>query len=238
MLWAKPGSAEGMKLEKRWCLLWCRVGFRAALRFPVSRLSSGHSSLASPLVGFSSVTSDSLQPHGLQPSRLSCPSATPGAYPNSCLLGQWCHPTTSSSVIPFSLPPSGSFQVSQFFASGGQSISFSFSICQAFSGISSPSLLLWCPLATRWCQRTPLRQLPGVGGNSKRFWGHQWGMSSALTIFTFALFPFRGNLILCWIASPYTKLTYLLKCNWFHSCWIDSLDSGLPDPGSYAKAGK
>ena len=72
-----------------------------------------------------SVMSDSLRPHGLQHARLSCPSPTPGAYSNS--LSGWCHPTISSSVIPFSshlqcFPASGSFPMSQFFASGGQSI--------------------------------------------------------------------------------------------------------------------
>ena len=71
--------------------------------------------------------SDSLQPHGLQHARPLCPSPTPRAYSNSCLLSQWCHPTISSSVVPFSsclqsFPASGSFQMSQFFASGGQSI--------------------------------------------------------------------------------------------------------------------
>ena len=74
-----------------------------------------------------SVVSDSLQPHGLQHTRPPCPSLTPGVYSNSCSLSRWCHPTISSSVIPFSsrpqyLPASGSFPMSQFFASGGQSI--------------------------------------------------------------------------------------------------------------------
>ena len=68
----------------------------------------------------------SLQPHGLQHARLPCPSPTPRVYSNSCPLRQWCHPTISSSVIPFSTfpkscPASGSFQMSQLFASGGQS---------------------------------------------------------------------------------------------------------------------
>ena len=74
-----------------------------------------------------SVMSDSLWPHGLQPAKLPCPSPTPGAYSNSCPLSWWCHPTISSSVFPFfsrlqSFLSSGSFQMSQFFASGGQSI--------------------------------------------------------------------------------------------------------------------
>ena len=71
--------------------------------------------------------SDSLQPHGVQKARLPCPSLTPRVHPNSCPLSRWCHPTISSSVIPFSshlqsFPASGSFQMSQFFPSGGQSI--------------------------------------------------------------------------------------------------------------------
>ena len=70
--------------------------------------------------------SNSLRPHEPQHARPPCPSSTPGAHPNSCPLSWWCHPTISSSVIPFfclqSYPASGSFQMSQLFASGGQSI--------------------------------------------------------------------------------------------------------------------
>ena len=74
-----------------------------------------------------SVMSDSLQPHGLQHARLPCPSPAPRACPNSWPLSQWRHPTISSSVIPFSsclqsFPASGSFPMSQFYASGGQII--------------------------------------------------------------------------------------------------------------------
>ena len=74
-----------------------------------------------------SVMSDSLWPQGLQHARPPCPWPTPGVYSNSCPLSQWCHPTISSSVIPFSscpqsFPASGSFQMSQLFASGGQII--------------------------------------------------------------------------------------------------------------------
>ena len=73
-----------------------------------------------------SVVSDSLQPHGLQHARLPYPSPTPGAYSNSCPLCQWCHPTSSSSCLLLqSSSASGSFQMSQFFASGGQSIGVS-----------------------------------------------------------------------------------------------------------------
>ena len=70
--------------------------------------------------------SDPLRPHGLQYTRPPCPSPSPGVYPNSCPLSQWCHPTISSSVVPFSrlqsFPASASFQMSQFLASGGQSV--------------------------------------------------------------------------------------------------------------------
>ena len=74
----------------------------------------------------SSVMSNSLQHHGLQYDKLSCPSLTPRACSNLCPLSQWCHPTISSSVVPFSsclqsFPASRSFLMSRLFASGGQS---------------------------------------------------------------------------------------------------------------------
>ena len=74
-----------------------------------------------------SVMSDSLRPHGLQHAGLPCPSPSPGACSNSLPLSRWCHPTISSSVVPFSsciqsFPTSGSFPMSQLFASGDQSI--------------------------------------------------------------------------------------------------------------------
>ena len=89
-----------------------------------------------------SVVSDSLWPHGLQHTRLPCPSPTLEAYSNSCPSSRWCHPT---SVIPFSshlqsFPASGAFRISQFFASGGQSIgscSFSVSPSNEYSGLIS-----------------------------------------------------------------------------------------------------
>ena len=74
-----------------------------------------------------SFVSNSLQPHESQNARPRCPSPTPGVHPNPRPLSQWCHPTILSSVIPFSscpqlFPASGSFQMSQVFASGGQSV--------------------------------------------------------------------------------------------------------------------
>ena len=80
-----------------------------------------------------SVMSNSLQPHGLQHARLPWPSQTPGACSNSCPSSQWCHPTISSSVVPFSsslqsYPASGSFQWASYFTSAGLSIGASASI--------------------------------------------------------------------------------------------------------------
>ena len=81
------------------------------------------------LIQFSSVTQSclTLQPHGLQHTRLPCPSSTPRACSNSCPSSQWCHPTISSSAVPFSsclqsFQASQSFPMSQFFPSGGQII--------------------------------------------------------------------------------------------------------------------
>ena len=108
-------------------------------------------SLFSSLHFSRSVVSDSLRPHELQDARPPCPSPTPWVYPNSCPLSRWCHLTISSSVIPFSscpqsFPTSGSFQMSQLFASGGQN-----------TGVSASTSVLpmntqdWFPLGrTGW----------------------------------------------------------------------------------------
>ena len=93
-------------------------------------LISDFSAILSLFLLSCSVVSDSLWPHGLQHARLPCPSPTPGACSNSCPWNQWCHPTISSSVIPFSscpqsFPASGSFPVNQFFTAGGQTIGVS-----------------------------------------------------------------------------------------------------------------
>ena len=86
--------------------------------------------------------SNSLRPHGLQHTRLPYPSPTPGAYPNSSPSSRQCHPTISSSVVPFSsclqsFPASGSFPMSQLFESGGQSTGVSASACLSseYSGL-------------------------------------------------------------------------------------------------------
>ena len=98
-----------------------------------------------------SVMSNSLWTHKLQHARPRCPSPTPGVYPNSCPLSWWCHPTISSSVIPFSsclqsFPTSGSFQMNQLFASGGQSIGVS-----ALATVLPMNTQDWSPLGWTGC---------------------------------------------------------------------------------------
>ena len=93
-----------------------------------------------------SVVYDFLWHHGLQHARLPCPSPTPEAYSNSCPSSQWCHPTISSSVFPFSsrlqsFPASESFPMSHFFASGGQSIGVS-----ASTSVLPVNIRDWFPL--------------------------------------------------------------------------------------------
>ena len=100
--------------------------------------------------------SSSLRLHGLQHARLPCPSPAPGVYLNSCPLSQWCHPTISSSVIPFSLclqsfSASGSFPMSQFFTSSGQSIGVS-----ALASVLPMNIQDWFPLGwTGWISLQP-----------------------------------------------------------------------------------
>ena len=109
-----------------------------------------------------SIMSDSLWPHGLKHTRPPCPSLTPRVYSNSCPLSQWCHPTISSSVIPFSshlqsFPASGSFPMSQFFASGSFPMSQIFASVGQSIGVSASASVLpmniqdWFPLGwTGW----------------------------------------------------------------------------------------
>ena len=138
MLKCKQISSYLAELEKNLCYLslWFMPGalfLSRVWQLPVvfSSVQLSHS-----------VVSDSLRPHGLQYTRLPCSSPTPRACSNPCPLSQWCHLTTSSSVIPFSsclqsFPASGSFPMSQFFASGGQSFSFSISPSSEYSGLIS-----------------------------------------------------------------------------------------------------
>ena len=102
---------------------------------------------------FSSVTQScpTLRPHEPQHARPPCPSPTARVHPNSCPLSRWCHPTISSSFVPFStylpsFPTSGTFQISQFFTSGGQSIGVS-----ASTSVLPKNIQDWFPLGwTGW----------------------------------------------------------------------------------------
>ena len=110
--------------------------------------------------------SNSLWLHGLQHARLPCPSPTPEAYSNSYPLSQWFHPIISSSVVPFSsylqsFPASGSFQMSQFIASGGQSIGVSASASVLPMNIQDP-----CPLGWTGCISLQSKGLSRVCSNT------------------------------------------------------------------------
>ena len=110
--------------------------------------------------------SDSLQPHGLQYTRLPCPSPTLRACSNACPLSQWCHPTISSSVFPLSsclqsFPASGSFPVSQFFTSSGQSIGVS-----ASASVLPVNIQDWFPGWTVWISLQI--QLQGEVGSAEK----------------------------------------------------------------------
>ena len=102
-----------------------------------------------------------LRPHGLNHTRLPCPTLTPEACSNSCPLSWWCHPTISFSVIPFSsclqsYPTSGSFSMSQLFTSGDQSIGASASTSglpmNEYSGLTS-FRIDWFDLVVQWLSR-------------------------------------------------------------------------------------
>ena len=117
---------------------WDSPGKKNSLNFPCLSVSQFNCS----------VVSDSLQPHGLQHARLPCPSPTPRGCSNSSPWSRWCHPTISSSVISFSsclqsFSASGSFQMSQLFASGGQSIGASTSTSVLPMDIQDRSPLGW-----------------------------------------------------------------------------------------------
>ena len=126
-----------------------------------------------------SFMSNSLQPHGLQHARLPCPSPSPGVYSNSCLLNWWCHPTISSSIVPFfshlqSFSASGSIPVSQFFTSGGQSIGAS-----ASASVLPMNIQGWFPLGSDWLV------LLAVQGTLKSLLQHHSSKASVLRCLAF-----------------------------------------------------
>ena len=140
---------QGCQGESRVLILWHFLPNRlvifllnvAFLRFLVSRLLSSRS-----------VVSNSLQPYELQHASLPCPSPSSGSCSNSCPLSQWCHPTISSSVIPFScllsFPASVSFPMSWLFSSGSQSIGVS-----ASASVLPVNIQGWFPLESTGLQK-------------------------------------------------------------------------------------
>ena len=174
--------------------------------------------------------SDSLRPHGLQHTRPLCPSPTPGAYSNSCPSSQWCHPTISSSVIPFSsqlqsFPASRSFQMSQLFTSGGQSIGVSASASVLPMNIQD--WLVWSPCGPQDSQESsPTPQFKNINSWRSAFFivqlSHPYmttGKTIALTRGTFvgkvmsllfnmlsrfvvAFLPRSNRLLISWLQSP------------------------------------
>ena len=132
---------QGKKTKRKNLVVWLYL-----VQIPPERVKNRW------LVQFSClVMCDSLRPHGLQHARLPCPSPTPRACSNSCPLSQWCHPTSSSSVVPFSsclqsFPASGSFPKSQCFTSADQSIGIS-----ASASVLPMNIQDWFPLGfTGW----------------------------------------------------------------------------------------
>ena len=137
-----------------------------------------------------SVVSNSLWLHGLQHTRLLCPSPPPRACSDSCPSSWWCHPTIASSVIPFlflqSFPASGSFAVSQFFASGGQSIGAS-----ASASVLPMNIEDWFPLGWTSLIALQSKELSRVSSNTTvqkhQFFGAQLSLWSNSHIHTWLL---------------------------------------------------
>ena len=154
--------------------------------------------------GFS-VVSDSLRPHGLKHARLPCPLPTPEACSNSCPLSRWCHPTISSSVVPFSsclqsFPPSGSFPMSQFFASGGQSIGVSVS-----TSVLPMNSQDWSPLGIDWLD------LLAVQGTLKSLLQHHTTKASILQCSPFFIVQLSHPYMATGKTIALTRRTFVCK---------------------------
>ena len=138
--WVAISSSKGSSWPRDWTSVSC--GFHIGRWILYHWVACQFSHLAMP---------DSLWPHGLQHSRLPCPSPTPGACSNSCPSSRWCHPIISSSIVPFSsclqsFPASGALPMNQFFTSGSQSIGAS-----AWASVLPMNIQDWFPLGlTGW----------------------------------------------------------------------------------------
>ena len=165
-----------------------------------------------------SVMFDSLQPHGLQHTRPPCTTPTPRVYSNSCPLCRWCHPTISSSVVPFSshlqaFPASGSFPMSQLFTSGGQSIGVS-----ASASVLPINTQDWSPLGWDWLD------LLTVQGTFKSFLHHSSKASIKMCyVCSFSFYSFSFYLVK--IKFPQSGMNrssgyhWMSFDNWIH-LWI------------------
>ena len=189
--------------------------------------------------------SNSLWPHGLQHARLPCPSPTPGVYPNPCPWSWWCHLTISSSVIPFSsylqsFQASGSFPMSPFFASGGQSIGAS-----ASASVLPMNIQSWLPLGltglvsllSRDSQESSSTtvQKHQFFGTQPSLWSnshiHMWLLEKtiALTVWTFV--SKRMSLLfntLCRFVIAFLPRSKCLLISWLPSLSTVILELGSP----------
>ena len=177
-------------VPRSFCLVPIIVSLVHFTTWRISKFSLGLYTLILSCCCCCSLMSDSLQLHGLQHARLPCPSQSLRVCSNSCLSSWWCHPTISSSVIPFSscpqsFPASGTFPRSQLFASGGQSIGASASasvLPMKYSGLIS-FRTDWFLLAAQRALKSLLQQM-------------FWGISNC--ILKVKLIIFLSNLILLW----------------------------------------
>ena len=155
-----------------------------------------------------SLSCNSLQPHGLQHARPPCPSPTPGVYSDSCPLSWWCCPTISSSVVPFSclqsFPASGSFPMSQFFPSGGQSIGVS-----ASASVLPMNIQDWFPLVLN-----DRLGLLAVQGTLKSLLQHHSSKASILQHSAFFIVQ---------LSHPYLVVAYYIN-GWLIASFIKTLE--------------
>ena len=193
--WGEEWKSFIVKKGEAWVFLW--------------RKMTGTSVQFSP-----SVVSDALQPHGLQHTRPPCPSPTPGACSDSCPSSRWCHPTISSSVVPFSsclqsFPASGSFPVSQFFASGGQSTGASASVLPM-------NIQDWFPLG--WTGWISLQSK----GQETRGGLTRGGLASSRASYVIGLVSILGFLWLVqsWKGRPLSWLLQLLRLRSVFWDWL------------------
>ena len=180
-----------------------------------------------------------LQPHGLQHTRFLCPSPTPGACSNSRPSSQWCHPTISSSVVPFSsclqsCPASGSFPMSQFFASGGQSVGTSASVLPM-------NIQDWFPLGLTGLISLQSKGLLSVFSNTT-VRKHQFGTQTSLWSNSHILIGYWKNysfdyMDLCWqsdvsVFNTFSRfvIAFLPRRKCLLISWLQSLSIVILEP--------